>query len=135
MSDNKNSFWSFKWLAEFFQDSRKSLSVFTFVSLASGCTLVFIALEEVKRKGSAQIEIIYSLFFIYCVSVISDNLLSMIIERGIWKTPPAPDTQVLADVTTDNLNLTPVNITTSQTPTSETENTDSVPPPDLSKEE
>lgn len=129
-------FWkTFGHVGEFFQDSRKIFNIFTLVSLTSGWTLVFIAYEEVKQKGFVQAEVLYSLFFIYCVSVISDSLLGMIIERGIWKMPPAPDTQVLADVTTDNVNVAPLNVTslTTAPKTSETQDADSVPPPDLSK--
>lgn len=111
-------FWSFKWLIEFFQDSRDNLSVFTLTSLAAGAALIYTAVKEVNNKGTVQIEVIYSLFIIYCVSVISDQLLAMVIERGIWKTPPAPDTQITTDVTTDSVNVNPVTatVTTNKTP-------------------
>lgn len=105
MSGNKKSIWGLGWLAEFFQDSRKNLSVFTLTSLAAGATLVYTGIIEVNKTGTVQREIIYSLFFIYCVSVISDNLLGAVIERGIWTMPPAPDTQVNAVVNADNMNV------------------------------
>lgn len=105
MPSKNDGFWSFIWLAEFLRDSRNNLSVFTLTSLAAGATLVYTGIIEVNKTGTVQREIIYSLFFIYCVSVISDNLLGAVIERGIWTMPPAPDTQVNAVVNADNMNV------------------------------
>lgn len=103
-------------LVEFLKDARGMFNVFTLVSLAGASTLIYIAIKEVNSSGTVQIEVLYSLFFMYIVAVLSDQLLAMVIERGVWKTPPAPDTQITADVTTDSVNVSPDNVTTTTTP-------------------
>jgi hypothetical protein len=119
-------------LGEFFQDARGLFNVFTLVSLAGASALVYIAIIEVHAKGFVQVEVLYSLFFMYIVAVLSDQLLGMVIERGMWKTPPAPNTQINADVTTDNVNVSPENVNPSPTPDAN-QDAEQAPPPDLSK--
>lgn len=107
MSHNKGVFR----LGEFLEDSRGAFNIFTILSLAAAICLVFIGFKEVETTGVVQTEVIYSLFVMYSLSVLSDSLLAAVIERGVWKMPPAPDTQVNASVSAENMSVTPESVT------------------------
>ena len=92
-------------LADFFKDSRGSFDIFTVVNLLAGLGLVYALVKQVNRTGTVQTELLYAIFFMYLVSNVGEKLLAAVIERGVWKMPPAPDTQITADVKTDAVNV------------------------------
>jgi hypothetical protein len=85
--------------------------------MAAASCLIYVGFREVEIKGNVQSEILYALFVMYCLAVLSDSLIGAIIERGVWKTPPAPDTQVLAQVTTEAVNVSTATETATTTAT------------------
>lgn len=82
----------------FFRDSRGQFSIFTVVALFGASALIYIGLIEVVNTHRVQVEIIYALFIMYCVNAMSETLVGAVIARGMWRTPPAPDTLIEADV-------------------------------------
>lgn len=90
----------------FFRDSRGQFSIFTVIALLASVTLIYISIIEVNNKHFVQTEILMGFIFMYCSNTLSDTLLAAVIARGFWKPGSvAPDTQVIADVTTDTVKV------------------------------
>jgi hypothetical protein len=92
-------------LSGFFRDSRGQFSIFTVVALLGSLALIYTCVVEAHHAYQVQDAVIYALFIMYCVNSMSDSLLGAVIARGFWKTPPAPETQITADVKTDQLTV------------------------------
>jgi hypothetical protein len=103
----------FKGLVEFLKDSRGNFSVFTLISLAASIALIYFGIVEVQNKHFVQESILWALFVMYSLAVLSDSLIAAVIEHGVWKAKAAPETYVNAPIDTDSVNLTPdsLNIT------------------------
>lgn len=89
-------------LRAFFQDQRGQFTVFSVVSLCAGLSLCVVTFRPPPAPPSYMVG---ALLAIYMVSVLSDSLIALVIERGIWQSRKAPDTLVeqTGDVT-NNLN-------------------------------
>jgi hypothetical protein len=92
-------------LSDFFKDSRGNFDIFSVVNLFAGLALVYTIVKQVNHTYNVQKELLYAIFFMYLISNVGEKLLAAVIERGVWKTPPTPDTIVNADVKTDSVNV------------------------------
>jgi hypothetical protein len=101
----------FKGLADFLRDSRGNFSVFTLISLAASIALIYFGVIEVQNKHFVQSQILWSLFVMYSLAVLSDSLIAAVIEHGVWRAKAAPETYVNAPIDTDSVTLTPDNLT------------------------
>ena len=92
--------------SEFFKDSRGNFDIFTVISVLAGLALVSSGLIEVWHKHFIQTELIYALILILFSHVVGEKVVAAVIERGVWKPgTTTPDTQVIADVKTESVNV------------------------------